>query len=140
MPPMPTTDYAREGSLLHAAIAAVIEENLEPNAMIGFEHDGMVLDQDLYDRKLLPAVEAFDDLLDKLEEEAAELRAELPGADPARLADEVGDLLFVLANLARKLALDPEEYLPKRPCICLRKRGTWNWSSSSQRRANRPDG
>lgn len=50
-------------------------------------------------------------VLDKLEEEAAELRAELPGADPARLADEVGDLLFVLANLARKLELDPEECL-----------------------------
>ena len=47
-------------------------------------------------------------VLDKLEEEAAELRAELPGADPARLADEVGDLLFVVANLARKLDLDPE--------------------------------
>jgi ATP diphosphatase len=47
-------------------------------------------------------------VLDKLEEEAAELRAELPKADPARLADEVGDLLFVLANLARKLDLDPE--------------------------------
>ena len=46
-----------------------------------------------------------------LDEEAAELRAELPGADPARLADEVGDLLFVLANLARKLELDPEECL-----------------------------
>jgi len=50
-------------------------------------------------------------VLDKLEEEAAELRAELPGADPERLADEVGDLLFVLANLARKLALDPEDCL-----------------------------
>ena len=50
-------------------------------------------------------------VLDKLEEEAAELRAELPGADPARLADEVGDLLFVLANLARKLELDPEACL-----------------------------
>ncbi len=54
-------------------------------------------------------------VLDKLAEEAAELRAELaaPGrpADPARLADEVGDLLFVLANLARKLDLDPEECL-----------------------------
>lgn len=50
-------------------------------------------------------------VLDKLEEEAAELRAELPGADPARLADEVGDLLFVLANLARKLDLDPETCL-----------------------------
>ena len=50
-------------------------------------------------------------VLDKLEEEAAELRAELPAADPARLADEVGDLLFVLANLARKLDLDPEACL-----------------------------
>ncbi len=50
-------------------------------------------------------------VLDKLEEEAAELRAELPAAERARLADEVGDLLFVLANLARKLALDPEECL-----------------------------
>jgi ATP diphosphatase len=47
-------------------------------------------------------------VLDKLEEEAAELRAELPAMDPARLRDEVGDLFFVLANLARKLELDPE--------------------------------
>ena len=50
-------------------------------------------------------------VLDKLEEEAAELRAELPQADRARLADEVGDLFFVLANLARKLDLDPEACL-----------------------------
>ncbi len=50
-------------------------------------------------------------VLDKLDEETAELRAELPAADPERLADEVGDLLFVLANLARKLSLDPEECL-----------------------------
>ena len=50
-------------------------------------------------------------VLDKLEEEAAELRAEFATADPARLADEVGDLLFVLANLARKLDLDAEACL-----------------------------
>ena len=50
-------------------------------------------------------------VLDKLDEEVAELRAELPAADPDRLADEVGDLLFVLANLARKLDLDPESCL-----------------------------
>jgi ATP diphosphatase len=54
-------------------------------------------------------------VLDKLEEEAAELRAELKhdpqSADPAALRDEVGDLLFVLANLARKLDLDPEDCL-----------------------------
>jgi ATP diphosphatase len=50
-------------------------------------------------------------VLDKLEEEAAELRAELPAASRERLADELGDLLFVLANLARKLDLDPETCL-----------------------------
>jgi nucleoside triphosphate diphosphatase len=50
-------------------------------------------------------------VLNKLDEEIAELRAELPTADPARLSDEVGDLLFVLANLARKLNLDPETCL-----------------------------
>ena len=50
-------------------------------------------------------------VLDKMAEEIAELRAELPGADPARLADEMGDVLFVAANLARKLGLDPEACL-----------------------------
>jgi ATP diphosphatase len=50
-------------------------------------------------------------VLAKLDEEIHELRAELPDADPARLTDEVGDMLFVLANLARKLGLDPETCL-----------------------------
>jgi ATP diphosphatase len=50
-------------------------------------------------------------VLDKLDEEIGELCAELSAADPMRLADEVGDLLFVLANLARKLDLDPEACL-----------------------------
>jgi nucleoside triphosphate diphosphatase len=52
-----------------------------------------------------------DQVLAKLDEEIQELRAELSEADPARLTDEVGDLLFVLANLARKLNLDPETCL-----------------------------
>ena len=50
-------------------------------------------------------------VLDKLDEETAELRAELPAATPERLADELGDILFVVANLARKLELDPEATL-----------------------------
>ena len=52
-----------------------------------------------------------DEVLAKLEEEIAELRDELGTADPARLADEMGDILFVAANLARKLGLDPEACL-----------------------------
>jgi len=50
-------------------------------------------------------------VLDKLAEETGELRAELAQADPARLSDELGDMLFVMANLARKLGLDAETCL-----------------------------
>ena len=50
-------------------------------------------------------------VLDKLHEEAAELRAELELGQRARLEDEMGDLLFVCANLARKLGLDAEACL-----------------------------
>jgi len=52
-----------------------------------------------------------DAVLDKLAEETAELRAELVTADAARLEDELGDMLFVLANLARKLHLNAEAAL-----------------------------
>src|SRR5512142_702433 len=75
-------------------------------------------------------------LFDKLHEETEELREELkaypaPGPRPpqrgvagasglhipeelrARLEDEVGDLLFVLVNIARYLSLDPESALRK---------------------------
>jgi ATP diphosphatase len=50
-------------------------------------------------------------VLDKLAEETAELRAELPAMDPARIQDELGDMLFVLANLARKLGAEAETCL-----------------------------
>ena len=77
-------------------------------------------------------------LFDKLSEETAELRQELerfpaPGPRPAqrgiagshtgavtppeelkaRLEDEIGDMLFVLVNIARYLSLDPESALKK---------------------------
>jgi ATP diphosphatase len=53
----------------------------------------------------------IDQVLEKLAEETAELRAEFPQADPEKLADELGDMLFVMVNLARKLGLDPEACL-----------------------------
>jgi MazG family protein len=80
--------------------------------------------------------ENIDGLLDKLSEEAAELQEQLrqlpaPGPKPggqaiagsgrqaipealrAHLEDEVGDLFFVLVNLARFLSLDSESALKK---------------------------
>jgi MazG family protein len=51
-------------------------------------------------------------VLDKIEEEIAELKAELvEGAAPERVSEEFGDLLFVIANLARHLRIDPETAL-----------------------------
>jgi len=54
---------------------------------------------------------ATEQVLDKLREETAELVAARDAADPAHLAEEFGDLLFVMANLARHLKIDPEEAL-----------------------------
>jgi tetrapyrrole methylase family protein/MazG family protein len=50
----------------------------------------------------------LDDVLPKVEEELRELRAAAAGGDRDRLEDEVGDLLFVLVNVARKAGQDPE--------------------------------
>jgi ATP diphosphatase len=51
-------------------------------------------------------------ILDKIEEEIGELRAELDsGAALDRVEDELGDLFFALANLARRLDLDAEAAL-----------------------------
>ncbi len=45
--------------------------------------------------------------LAKVREEIAELEREAGGGKRNALLDEVGDLLFAVVNLARKLAIDP---------------------------------
>jgi ATP diphosphatase len=48
----------------------------------------------------------------KIDEELTELRDEIDaGGDPARLHEELGDLLFSVVNLARHLSIDPEKAL-----------------------------
>ncbi len=51
-------------------------------------------------------------VFDKMREELEELEMEIAsGADPERIADEFGDVLFVMANVGRHLKLDPEQAL-----------------------------
>ncbi len=50
-------------------------------------------------------------VLDKIREETAELVEARDSGDHAHLTEEFGDLLFVMANLARHLDIDPEEAL-----------------------------
>ncbi len=54
----------------------------------------------------------MEDVLAKVEEELAELKAEL-GESQDRQEDELGDLLFAIVNLARFLSCDPEEALAR---------------------------
>ena len=50
-------------------------------------------------------------VVDKADEELAELRGAIAEGDPARIEEELGDLLFTVANAARKLRIDPESAL-----------------------------
>ncbi|MDB5457300.1 MAG: MazG protein, partial [Caulobacter sp.] len=52
-----------------------------------------------------------DEVLDKLAEEVEELKVEIAAGDKAKAREELGDLLFVCANLARKLDVEPEDAL-----------------------------
>lgn len=55
---------------------------------------------------------AIEPVFAKLNEEVAELKEAIAeGASKAKLADELGDILFVCANLARQLDIEPEEAL-----------------------------
>ncbi len=51
-------------------------------------------------------------VIDKINEEIGEIEAEMTSSpDPQRLEDELGDLLFVCVNLARKLGIEAETAL-----------------------------
>ncbi len=58
--------------------------------------------------------QAAADVLDKIDEEVAELRHEVESGATghrSRAEDEMGDLLFAMANLSRKLGIEPESAL-----------------------------
>ncbi len=52
-------------------------------------------------------------VLEKLDEELGELAAAREDGTPAEIEGEIGDLFFVLVNLARLLKVDPEQALRK---------------------------
>ena len=55
-----------------------------------------------------PTVE---EIMAKLREEVAELEVEVAAGDKAQVRAELGDVLFVCANIARALEIDPEDAL-----------------------------
>jgi tetrapyrrole methylase family protein/MazG family protein len=57
--------------------------------------------------------ENAEQVIAKLDEELAEFAEARRGGSPVELEDELGDLLFVLVNLARFVKVDPEQALRK---------------------------
>jgi tetrapyrrole methylase family protein/MazG family protein len=55
----------------------------------------------------------FESVWDKLREEELELREAVEHENPAKVEDEVGDLLFTAVNVARWAGVEPEEALRK---------------------------
>jgi len=54
-----------------------------------------------------------DRIFDKLDEELHELKEAMKNRDEGEIGEEVGDLLFVVVNLARRLGIEPETALKK---------------------------
>jgi MazG family protein len=52
-----------------------------------------------------------DQVREKIDEELAELSAAMDGENSRDIGDEIGDILFTVVNLARKLGVDPEAAL-----------------------------
>ena len=57
--------------------------------------------------------EETDQVFEKLNEETDELRIAIKNGDKENVTEEIGDLLFVLVNLARHLDVEPETALKK---------------------------
>jgi tetrapyrrole methylase family protein/MazG family protein len=53
------------------------------------------------------------DVIAKLDEEVDEFKATLASKDPSKMEDELGDIFFVLVNIARFIGVNPEDALRK---------------------------
>lgn len=62
MPPKPSSEHADRGTLLHNVIAELLEFDKKPAQCIGAQYKDQVLTQELLDEKIIPALEALDEV------------------------------------------------------------------------------
>ena len=62
MPPKPSSTYADKGTLLHDAIALILDGKATPESVIGNRYENEVLTQEWYDDKIAPALAALDEI------------------------------------------------------------------------------
>ena len=116
MPPKPSSKYADTGTLLHNTISEILEGRLTPEGAVGLYYEGIVLDQNLLNTKLLPALMALDDIdPDKKMEYACETVVGFGDVLPdvfgsADLLGRIGDTAYVIDwKFGDGVAVDVEE-------------------------------
>jgi hypothetical protein len=62
MPPQPESEHAARGTLLHNVIAELLEFDKKPSQCIGTKYKSQTLTQELVDEKIIPALEALDEV------------------------------------------------------------------------------
>jgi hypothetical protein len=71
MPPKPSSKYADEGTLLHDAIAQVLDKNVTPESLLGITYQDQVLTEELIENKLHGALNLLMEVDPNLEMEYA---------------------------------------------------------------------
>ena len=83
MPKKPAGKDADAGTLLHEAIALILEEKATITSVEGLQYNGITLDDEMIAGRLLPALEQFDDLIGDAEfmvEQQVSYGSLIPGA------------------------------------------------------------
>jgi len=62
MPPKPSSEFADRGTLLHDAISLILEDKHTIASVVGMQYENQVLTDELVDEKLVPALEALDEI------------------------------------------------------------------------------
>jgi len=102
MPPKPSSEHADRGTMLHDVIAEILGKDLPWDQFIGTVYEGQVLTQELFDEKIVVALELLDEVdPDKRMEYEVETRVGfgdlLPGVfGSTDLVGRVGDRAVVL--------------------------------------------
>jgi hypothetical protein len=62
MPAKPSSSYADTGNLLHNAMDLIYGSNVPPRNVIGMTYEGIVLTEELYEDKIIPAMQAVENI------------------------------------------------------------------------------
>jgi hypothetical protein len=116
VPPKPSSKYADEGTLLHNAMAEMLGQDKPLRELIGMEFNGIFLTSELAGEKILPALEALNEIdteirLEFAVEEVVSFGQVLPGVfGSCDLIGRIGDRAVILDwKFGDGVAVDAEE-------------------------------